>query len=726
MSIHRAFWKYPLVLLILSSVFGIFTFGLASPWLKVLSVFFLCAIVFSSRTRLSLLVLVFFFVSGFRFMGKLKRGDPLSLRASTFHGRICRFPQRDVDGSVRFILLLKSGRKVLCFWRYPHFPIWGGEKVEVFGNLSPVEPMKNPGSFSYSKFLRLRGIGGFLWVKDLKVLARGEGPLVFLRKRLWEMATLIEDRVRRGVVLSLVLGERRMVPRKFMERVRALGLSHIFAISGLHLVLVFYLFYRIFFLIFSRFRTLLELGLSRKISEGISLVPTAFYAVISGFSVATKRALFGLFIYVLLSFSGKRKKVVHAVLGAMAVILLFYPWELYSAGFVLSFTAVFSIIFAVWLHKRVGLSSGLSLFVFVLLSPFIFTLPLQAYFFHYIPTYGILSNMVVVPVFAGFTMPLLMLSSLLFVITGSHMFSYLSGLSTFPLGLVNLLSKLPYLKLSVGKWDILLIISAVSTILLFWKRLRHFCVFIAAIFLFLWVYLSCASIHSTSVYFLDVKGGSSSVVVGRSCTAVIDTGPSASSGRAISSLIWWLGRRSVDALFITSSSRGSLGGIGVLLDRFSPLAVYYSKLPMDRDLLFFYAKHRNRFIKVTSPRVVHLSNLRVRLFPSSRGDLLVVLDALPRVFIFGSSSMRSFRGVLCDVPSLVQVPRGGALSSFSKTVFWNISPRLVVVQGKTCRIHRNVYRELKKLPFGMLTTADFGCIKVSLEGKRVLIGAVEP
>jgi competence protein ComEC len=228
------------------------------------------------------------------------------------------------------------------------------------------------------------------------------------------------------VAAALMTGERRAIPKESLASMRDSGLAHLLAISSLHIGLVAGL---LFFAIRLGLALIEPVALRYPIKKMAALgaVLGAFaYLLISGATIPTQRAFLMVSIVMLAVMIDRTAISMGLVaLSAMAVLLL-APESLLSASFQMSFVAVVGLA-AVYeaaapkmtaLRHRGGvLGSRIGLFVaatvLATLVASLATAPFAIYHFNRITLYGLLANLVAVPVMAMWIMPLGILSFLL-------------------------------------------------------------------------------------------------------------------------------------------------------------------------------------------------------------------------------------------------------------------------------------------------------------------------
>jgi competence protein ComEC len=228
------------------------------------------------------------------------------------------------------------------------------------------------------------------------------------------------------VAAALMTGERRAIPKESLASMRDSCLAHLLAICGLHIGLVAGL---LFFAIRLGLALIEPVALRYPIKKiaALGAVLGAFaYLLISGATIPTQRAFLMVSIVMLAVMIDRTAISMRLVaLSAMAVLLL-APESLLSASFQMSFAAVVGLV-AVYeaaapkmtaLRHRGGvLGSRIGLFVaatmLTTLVASLATAPFAIYHFNRIALYGLLANLVAVPVMAMWIMPLGILSFLL-------------------------------------------------------------------------------------------------------------------------------------------------------------------------------------------------------------------------------------------------------------------------------------------------------------------------
>ncbi|WDP88700.1 MAG: DNA internalization-related competence protein ComEC/Rec2 [Desulfobacter sp.] len=300
-----------------------------------------------------------------------------------------------------------------------------GDHVRFYSRLNGIRNFSNPGGYDYKARMRYLGIFGSAHAQagKIKILPRGDtGIKTEFYRRAASMRNRFRQRVlalakeRRsdaaGVLTALVTGQKEVLPRQVKEGFARAGISHLLAISGFHLSLVALGFYLFINGALSRIHTLSVRGLARKASGVLTLIPLSGYALFTGFSPSTQRALVMVAAFMAALLAEREKDPLNILSLAALLILAFDPPALFSISFQLSFTAVFFIIVGFtrvrrmgWMpeHKGVAWLWGM---VLVTLFAGLGTGPLIARYFNMVSCVQVVSNLVFVPVIGFVCLPL--------------------------------------------------------------------------------------------------------------------------------------------------------------------------------------------------------------------------------------------------------------------------------------------------------------------------------
>lgn len=210
-----------------------------------------------------------------------------------------------------------------------------GQICSVKGHFLELSPATNEGEFSLPSYYKGEGISGVFQAKTIE-LVRGESSpfakeLFTLKQSLGNRIDALFPEETAGFLKSLFLGERSGITLSEKSLYQSAGISHILAISGLHLSLLGGFFYRL----------LRKIKLSSLLSSLITSFFLFSYFLFTGSSHSAFRALFMLFLRFAAIQLGKGKDLLSQLSFALLFLLLLNPLSLYFIGMQCSFFTLF-------------------------------------------------------------------------------------------------------------------------------------------------------------------------------------------------------------------------------------------------------------------------------------------------------------------------------------------------------------------------------------------------
>lgn len=283
-----------------------------------------------------------------------------------------------------------------------------GYKVKAAGSYAPLEEASNPGQFDQKAYYEARGIGMVLKKAKLTVIEAKEN--IFFQK-LYELRSFwaqnlekITGKEEAALLKAMLLGEKSGLKKEQKELYQSGGISHILAISGLHISLVGMLLYRF----------LRKKKRSYPFSALVSGSCMVVYGFLTGFGVSAKRAVFMFLVYLGAELLGETYDVVSALALSGLLILAEQPLQLFQCGFQLSFLSVGAVALGYpALQKRLGWKKKAAMSLLSGLSVTLFTLPCTLYWFYEWMPYAVFLNLIVIPL-----VPVVFLSGAAGMLTG--------------------------------------------------------------------------------------------------------------------------------------------------------------------------------------------------------------------------------------------------------------------------------------------------------------------
>lgn len=305
-----------------------------------------------------------------------------------------------------------------------------GSFVRFKARLNPPPPPLLPGGYDFARDLWFQGIGatGFV-LGRLTLQAPPTPPSRWLRYAAFieSIRDGLDRRIRSvlagdagAIASALITGKRDAISAPVNEAMYVSSLAHVLSISGYHMAVVAGV---VFFVVRGAFALIPGIAMRRPIKKWAALtaiVASACYLVLSGAEVATQRA----FIMTAVVLGGvlvdRPALTLRTLAVAAMVVMLVAPQAIVHPSFQMSFAATLALVAAYekglpWmsagaktsLGARVALWGGreIAALVFASVVAGLATMLYAAYHFHRIAPYGVLANLLGMPIVSAFVMP---------------------------------------------------------------------------------------------------------------------------------------------------------------------------------------------------------------------------------------------------------------------------------------------------------------------------------
>lgn len=435
--------------------------------------------------------------------------------------------------------------------------------VEFTAVLRSPHALLNGLAFDYEAWLLGQGIDATGYIKQLTVLRPASTASV--RTRLlqhWQQTT---EAKQWPWLAGLVFGEQDSFDDAQWQLAKETGTLHLLVVSGMHLGLLVLLLLLLWGGLLRAY-ALLSRRTSRFIlwwRTGFLLLGSAAYLWLAGAGIALQRAWIMLAVVLLLLNIRHRLNWLAAIACAALLVLLVNPMVWLSAGFMYSFTAVFTLLLffngrtsnrleALWLPQWVI---------------FLSMLPMLLWWQQSVSFIQLLANLLAIPWLTLVLMPLTLLTLLLpdvgqgelLVMAGECFWQWLAWVDGIPLSKLNYLPKYTLLLWLV--W-LLVLRSGVS----YWLATIMLSVVLVVVF-------TQSATQQEQAIMLDVGQGQSLAFATQKHSLVYDSGPfmgSFDSGDSIvKPVLHSLGVNKIDRLVISHQDNDHAGGTAALLKAFS-------------------------------------------------------------------------------------------------------------------------------------------------------------
>lgn len=398
---------------------------------------------------------------------------------------------------------------------------------------------------------------------------------------------------------ALLTGDTSGLTYEVRNEMSLVGISHIVAVSGMHVSLICAL--------------VMSLFLNRRrLAAVFCLGAMWFFAAMLGFSPSVTRAIVMNSLLLLAPLLKRESDAMTSLSFALLLLLSLNPWSIASVSLQLSFASVAGILifsqpiskwFVKMLHLRkwrrqknrmkrffLGLLYSTSVSVSTTMGATLLTLPLVAYYFGTVSLISFLSNLILLPILTAiftFGYVAVLLSFVLTVLAEPLALLLSLGLR-FALWMIDALARIPYAALYTQS------VYAVVWLGLVYLLLMLFCVFrfrvyqlllavsagLAAVLLF-----QSIDLTQLRLTMLDVGQGQCILLECGDLTAVVDCGGSddEQAGEDAARDFLSRGKTQIDALILTHYDTDHVGGALQLMSRMEIGRLFLPDIETDNE-----------------------------------------------------------------------------------------------------------------------------------------------
>ncbi len=596
-----------------------------------------------------------------------------------------------------------------------------GNRVIVKGKL--VSPKNNtvPYLFNYKKYLYNKRVYYTLKIDSIKILNENSNPFIKLKNRVIKHVNSYKDST---YLYAFILGKTELISDEVLTSYRENGISHLFALSGLHVSIFSSIL--LFILKKLRFKEILNYVLI--------FIFLLLFSFITGFSPSILRATLLFFLLSINKVFYLNIRTLDILYLVFIILVIINPFIIYNLSFILSFTAAFFLIFSSDLLK--GKNYFVSLFKVSLLSYFA-SLPLSIYYFGYTNLLGTILNLVFVPLVSFVVFPLTLLT---FII--SKFYSILN-ITTNLLESLSLLFNKFKIIIYFPRINLIFVFIYLSILMLYIKFKKKICLYLIIVLLIFFKIRPYMD-NNTYIYYIDVGQGDSILVVTPHLkkTILIDTGGIVSFNENYKSNIVKnktipffrrIGINKVDYLFLTHGDYDHAGEASELLSNFCVKKVFINKGNINN----IEKKINNKEVLTLKNFVIDnikVNSLNNNVFNNENDDSTILLfNIYDYKFLFmGDASIKTEEYLLNNyiLPNvdILKVGHHGSYTSTSTDFINVIKPKYSVISVG----ENNMYKHPNKSVLDILDNTKLfrtdvdGTIEVKISKKRYKIKTYVP
>ena len=611
-----------------------------------------------------------------------------------------------------------------------------GASYKIIGEFAPPLPAMNDGNFDYEKNYKAQGIYALGNIKSFQKISQ---PNIF-----YKFSNALIDRAKNfyrenldernsKLMSSIILADRTLMEEGEKDRFNTLGMSHILAVSGLHIGVL---------LIFLE-GIIKGLTKNKKLTDILVTAFIFFYIVTIGMPISALRAFLFYLLYKGNIYLKKDLDLKKIYFLSLSIILFINPMAIYSLSLLMSYGAIFGLVFVYPVLDSGIAGSGLVKKSLLGTSSVIISLfPLINYYFDGFSLLVFLANLLIVPIYSliitlGFIMGLGILPGIL----GKA----LNILMNATYGLESLFAAKGsiFLALKAFKFEYIFIYYILLLLILERHNLKEIIepnlkiieIYMAVFFVFtsLGIFKDLNTYKESHLY---VGQGDCTLISFRGKNYLIDTGGARQENKIAEKFLFPTlkvrGLSKIDGIFISHFDEDHAGNLNKILKKYRVDNIFINHLPEDPEILEKAEKFSNIVMLKKGDKIKILGHTVAEVLSDSENseeenDNSMVLLINHRGFktLFTGDISENVEGKINRDIDILKVAHHGSKTSTSKEFLENTSPKFALISAGVNNSyghpHEEVLQNLEKHGIIYYITARDGQVDFKIYGDKLRI-----
>lgn len=605
-----------------------------------------------------------------------------------------------------------------------------GDNLKLNGILNKLESNKTKDLFDYKEYLKRNSIYYIQQVDSITINYKCKNIFYKIKER-------IINRCKSPYLKVFILGDKTLIDKNILNNYRDLGISHLFAISGMHISLL----------------STILLKLLKKIKikeEKRYLIVSVFlisYLFLTGFSPSILRAVLFFILFSINKVYYFYIKSTNIYILVLVISLIYNSNYIYDVAFLYSFSISLSLIimgdyinsYNKYLKK---------LFITSLIS-FIVSIPISLYNFNCINILSIIYNLFYVPFISIVVFPFSILT---------FIFPFLNSIFNVSISILEkssiFLNKINFSKLIFCSNNIYFYIVYVLFIIIFLYGLKinkkKYLIFI--IILLIVHYLQPIIFDKDYLMMIDVGQGDSILIHSKNKNILIDTGGIMSFKKekwktkkqnsivenTTIPILKKKGIKKIDYLILTHGDYDHLGETFSLINNFKVDKIYlnqgnfnYLEKKIINSFKKTYQIKEEDILKIGDITLIELNKEFSDENDSSSVFLMYYKDL--KILLTGDASIKSEKYILDNYDlgniDILKAGHHGSKTSTSEELLEKIRPSLALIScgenNKFKHPNKETIEKLNKYNVSYLRTDQLGTIFINLKTKKIVTGGIK-
>lgn len=442
---------------------------------------------------------------------------------------------------------VKGKEKVLVNY-YSDINVSYGDYIYVYGVFKKPKENGNFNLFNYKRYLLSNKINYVVTASKIIVIKKNDNVFYTLKNNL--LRKIENANKSKGYILAFLYADKSLIEKDVYTKYQKIGVSHLFAVSGMHVSLI----------------SIVLLKLLNKIKERkryiIVSIFLSIYLFLTNFTISMVRATFQFILF----FINKSFKLnidnSNLVLLLFSILVIINPYNIYNIGFLFSFIISFTLIRCSKLIKGKFIIKSLK----TSLISFFSSMPVLINNFFEVNFLGIILNIIYIP-FVSYILFPLSLVTVLFPSLDNILYMFISYFEK----ITDFFSNIKFLSFSICKMNIFLIIMYYIIFIYILKRKKSLVYKIIIAIISLIFLINNGRIVNSEVSILDVGQGDSSLIRLKNKNILIDTGGNINYDISKNILIPYfksVGIKKIDYLVLTHGDYDHMGEAINLVENF--------------------------------------------------------------------------------------------------------------------------------------------------------------
>ncbi|MEG0650939.1 MAG: DNA internalization-related competence protein ComEC/Rec2 [Acinetobacter sp.] len=649
-----------------------------------------------------------------------------------------------------------------------------GHYYRIYGQIKPAHSYAVAGAFDQEKWFLQQNIMSAFSVQSIQPLSSDEiyrlGYQRHLKQQKSMQAKLLlnveimrldfrqmlntSNLQHKGLLLALLTGDESLLSNTLKQQFQQLGISHLLAISGPH-VLIFALMLTWFLQrLVQRYCPQIYLWQPRQILVLLPfLLSVLLYVACVGFEIPAMRTLLTVLIASLFLFFRQSIRPFSVLIYSASLLLLFDPFSILSAGFWLSYGACFILLRIYQTIAQLPQDQPMTWTQKIFLAAkaliesqskiFIALLPLVLIFFQQVSWVAPLSNLIAIPVLSAVVVPLDILAACVWLtipVLGKFLFQLNDFVLSLLLWMLDTLQQIAPQLYGVSYTPLMMLTFILGLIILFMPRGTIPKAW--ALICFLPILLGVKA-QPTVLNILDVGQGQAILLQHPEQTVMIDTGGSYNETkfslgeRVVIPFLRQQGIRYLDHVILSHLDQDHSGAFPVIQKTFAITQVqsneYDQKMQFKDNFSFCqqgqHWSYPNLNIEILLPRSEELIYAKDQQNEYSCVVYLQFLNAQPyqNFLIMGDAGWDAEYKLLQQYPDLkvdvLILGHHGSKHSSAYDFLATLKPKLAIASAGFDNRYGHPSQELKNrlqaLNIPLLTTVQAGTISFVFENGKV-------